>query len=108
MFCSMTNALTNFIFFFCCSGRLEAKLCIGMVLFELHGGMIGEQRKEVYTVMHGIRHIQRLEQAGFHHYKTEQVWVGGHAQAEMAFVNISWLALNPGLPIVPLPKHSMP
>ena len=68
-----------------------ASLCIGMVLFELHGGMIRDQRGVDYTVKDGIRHVRRLEEAGFQHYKTEQVWVGGHAQAELAFVNYTWL-----------------
>lgn len=62
-----------------------------MVLFELHGGRIAELRGETYTVKDGVRHIRRFEEAGFHHYKTEQVWVGGHAQAELAFVNYTWL-----------------
>jgi len=68
-----------------------SSLCIGMILFELHGGMIRDQRGVDYTVKDGIRHVRRLEEAGFQHYKTEQVWVGGHAQAELAFVNYTWL-----------------
>lgn len=89
------------------------KLCIGMVLFEVHGGIIAHTRREgqgrervnatyTYKVGDAVRHIRRLERAGFHHYKTEQVFVGGYAQAEMAFVNYTWLAVNPGLPKVPL------
>lgn len=79
------------------------RLCIGMILFEVHGGIIARKRGGIkYRVSDAIRHIRRLEGAGFHHYKTEQVWVGGNAQAEMAFVNYTWLAVNPGFPQVPL------
>ena len=77
--------------------------CIGIILFELHGGKITAQTKNPYTVPIAIRHVRRLEQAGFVHYMTEQVYTGGNAAAELAFVNLTWLATNPGLPTVPLP-----
>jgi len=70
------------------------KLCIGMVLFEVHGRKIESFKTSPYTVGDAVRHIRRLENAGFHHYKTEQVYVGGNGQAELAFVNFTWLLAN--------------
>ena len=78
--------------------------CIGIILFELHGGIISYNRNQPYVIGDAVRHIRKLEKAGFVHYATEQVYVGGNAQAELAFVNITWLASNPGVPIVPFPK----
>ena len=69
------------------------QLCIGMILFEVHGGLIESFHGSPYTVGDAVRHIRRLENAGFHHYKTEQVYVGGNGQAELAFVNYTWLGL---------------
>ena len=68
-----------------------------MILFEVHGGIIEHSflgGGKTYTVGDAVGHIRRLEKAGFHHYKTEQVYVGGIGQAELAFVNYTWLGLN--------------
>ena len=59
--------------------------------FEMHGGIISRQRKTTYTVGDAVRHIQRLESAGFSHYFSEQVYTGGNGQVELAFVNLTWL-----------------
>ena len=69
------------------------QMCIGMLLIELHSNHIVRITGRPFRVTDAMTAIQRLEKAGFMMYASEMVChgCGGNGQAELAFVNTSWV-----------------
>lgn len=67
-----------------------SRLCIGMLLLELHGNYIPKLTKTPYRIVELLSDVRRLEAAGFRLYASEAVCARCHGQAELAFINVSW------------------
>ena len=66
------------------------KVRVGVILFEVHGGIIERLRSEPYTMLKFHEHLGRLERAGFRVYSVEPVCSGCVGQFEVAAINKCW------------------
>ena len=68
-----------------------SRLCIRILLVEVHAEQIEKREKQAYTVGELANAIQRLERAGLMLYSSEVVCGNCNGQAELGFVNVTWL-----------------
>jgi len=66
------------------------RLKIGLILFEVHAGIIQRLRSESYTLLKFHEHLMRLETAGYRLYSVEPVCSGCIGQFEVSMMHKDW------------------
>lgn len=68
-----------------------SRLCIGILLVEVHAEDIEKREGAAFTIGELARGVRRLEAAGMMLYSSEVVCGQCNGQAELGFVNATWL-----------------
>jgi hypothetical protein len=68
-----------------------SRLCLGILLIEVHAEHIERRERAAFTLGELMSGVRRLEAAGMMLYSSEVVCGQCNGQAELGFVNVTWL-----------------